>query len=105
MDKPGNLIVFIATCIEVVCKFKYKITKETSNNKSLTKLNVKALKLDFNVDLLLCQKLIKKNEVNPINSQPKNNVKKFADSTKITILKIKAFNQKINPISSASFLK
>jgi hypothetical protein len=63
------------------------------------------LKLDFTVPLLVCQKLIKKKEVKPINSQPKNKVKKFADKTKISILKIKEFNQKAKDNSSASFLK
>ena len=38
---------------------------------SLTKLKLKAFKLDFNVERLACQKLIKKNEVKPISSHPK----------------------------------
>jgi len=53
----------------------------------------------------VCQKLIKKKEVNPINSQPKNKVKKFEESTKINILKTKKFIQKIKKDSFASHLK
>lgn len=39
---------------------------------SLTKLKLNALKLDFKVERRVCQKFIKKKEVNPISSQPKN---------------------------------
>lgn len=51
-----------------------KNTKLINKKISLTKLNEKALKLDFSVPLLLFQKLIKKKEVKPINSQPKKRV-------------------------------
>jgi len=63
------------------------------------------LKLDFKVARLDCQKLIRKKDVKPINSQPKNRVKKFPDKTKISILRIKLLSQNKKPISSASFLK
>jgi len=88
-----------------VCKLEYKTIKLERRNISLTKLKEKALKLDFKVARLDCQKLIKKNEVKPINSHPKNKVKKLLAKIRITILSIKEFNQKRNPISSASFLK
>ena len=81
------------------------MTKLANKNKSLTKLNEKALKLDFKVALRDCQKFIKKNDVKPINSQPKNNVIKFSDKINKIILNTKLFNQNRNPISSASFLK
>jgi ribosomal protein S3AE len=66
---------------------------------------VKAFILDFKVAFLLVQKFIKKKEVKPINSQPKNNVKKLFPKTKIIILKIKLFNQNKNLPSSLSPLK
>ena len=64
--------------------------------KSLILLNVNALKADFKVDVFVVQKLIKQNEVNPINSQPKNNIMVLPDTTKKIILitndKIKSKN-------------
>jgi ribosomal protein S3AE len=72
---------------------------------SLAKLKVKALILDFKVAFLLVQKFIKKNEVKPINSHPKNKVKKLFPNTNIIILKIKLFNQNKNLPSSLSPLK
>lgn len=72
---------------------------------SLIRLKLKALKLDFNVPRLDDQKLIKKNEVKPINSHPKKIVKKLLANTNITILNIKQFNQNKKLDSSLSFLK
>jgi hypothetical protein len=64
--------------------------------KSLTLLNVNALNADFKVAAFAVQKLIKQNEVNPINSQPKNNIIVLPDATKKIILitndKIKSKN-------------
>jgi len=40
---------------------------------------VNALNADFKVAALVVQKLIKQKEVNPINSQPKNNIMVFPD--------------------------
>ena len=57
---------------------------------------MKALKADFKVEIRVDQKLIKKNEVKPINSQPKNNTKKFPLLTKQTILITKQFINNIN---------
>lgn len=76
-----------------------------NKDKSLTKLKDNALKLDLSVARLELQKFIKKKEVNPINSQPKNKVKKLSANIKITILNTKLFIQNKNPKSSASFLK
>lgn len=61
--------------------------------KSLTLLNVNALNADFNVAVLVVQKLIKKKDVNPINSQPKNNIIVLPEVTKKIIL---ITNDKIN---------
>lgn len=49
------------------------------NNKqiSLILLNVKALNEAFSVDIRIDQKFIKKKEVTPISSQPKNKEKKL----------------------------
>ena len=91
--------------MSVVLNIENIIIKNTNKHKSLTKLKVNALKLDFKVLRLACQKFIKKNEVKPINSQPKNKVKKFSEITKIIILITKQFSQNKKPISSASFLK
>ena len=102
---PNKGINILKSDIIVVCVCEYIITKPHNNNKSLTKLNENALKLDFRVDLLDDQKLIKKNDVNPISSHPKNKVKKLLENIKINILYIKLLIQKTNPISSASFLK
>jgi len=68
------------------------IIKQTS----LNLLNEKALKDDFNVDILVFQKLIKKKEVKPINSQPKNKTIVFPEETKINILITKEFIITIN---------
>jgi hypothetical protein len=55
-------------------------------NKSLTLLKEKALKDDFIVAVLVVQKLIRRNDVIPINSHPKNNMIVLPDVTKKTIL-------------------
>ena len=77
------------------------------NNKetSLNLLKTKALKADFSVDTLVDQKLIKKNEVNPINSQPRNKTKKFPLVTRQIILITKQFINKINLSTLGSYLK
>jgi len=61
-------------------------TKNINIKKSLTLLNVNALNADFKVAALVVQKLIKQKEVNPINSQPKNNIMVLPDVTKKIIL-------------------
>jgi hypothetical protein len=72
---------------------------------SLNLLKTNALKADFNVDILVDQKLIRKNEVNPINSQPKNKTKKLPLVTKQIILITKQFINKINLSTLGSYLK
>jgi len=60
--------------------------KNIYNAESLNLLKKKAFKADFSVPDLSDQKFIKKNEVNPINSQPKIQVKKFPAHNNVTIL-------------------
>lgn len=50
----------------------YKIIQKNNKLTSLNLLNVKALKAAFKVETRVVQKFINKNEVKPINSQPKN---------------------------------
>jgi len=76
-----------------------------NKNKSLNLLKENALKADFNVPTLVDQKFIKKNEVNPINSQPKNIVIKLPDETNNIILIINEFKNKINLSTKGSYLK
>lgn len=54
--------------------------------KSLTLLNVNALKADLSVATFVVQKLIKQKDVNPINSQPKNSMIVLPEVTKKIIL-------------------
>ena len=51
--------------------------------KSLTLLNVKALNADFRVATLVVQKLIKKKDVRPMSSQPKNNIMVLPEVSRI----------------------
>jgi hypothetical protein len=72
---------------------------------SLTLLNVNALKLQPNVDILNRQKLINKNDVNPIISHPIIILKKLFPITKKIIEKINQFINKINSSPRSSYLK
>jgi hypothetical protein len=54
--------------------------------KSLTLLKVNALNADFNVVVLVVQKLIRQKEVKPISSQPKKSIIVLPDKTKNIIL-------------------
>ena len=62
--------------------------------KSLILLNINALKAAFNVDIFVDQKLIKKNDVKPISSQPRNKTNKLPPTTNIHILIIKRLMNK-----------
>jgi len=68
-------------------------------------LKTKALKADLTVDILVDQKFIKKNDVKPINSQPKNKTKKFPLITNKIILITKQFINKISLSTLGSYLK
>lgn len=76
-----------------------------SNETSLNLLKTKALKAAFNVDILVDQKFIKKKEVKPINSHPKNKTKKLPLVTKHIILITKQFIKSINLSTLGSYLK
>jgi len=73
--------------------------------KSLILLNINALKADFKVLILVDQKLIKKNDVKPINSHPKNRTNKFPPNTKIHILIINKLINKNKRSTCGSYLK
>ena len=67
-----------------------------NKNKSLNLLNEKALKADLKVPILTDQKLIRKNEVIPIISQPKNKLIRLPEDTKNTMLIINMFKKTID---------
>lgn len=79
------------------------ITK--NKNKSLVLLNEYALNAAFSVPTLVDQKLIKKNEVNPIISQPKNRLIRFPAETKNTMLIINIFKKRTSLSTKGSYLK
>lgn len=85
-------------------KLKIKIIAK-NKNKSLNLLNENALKADLKVPIRVDQKLIKKKEVIPIISQPKNKLTKLPDETKKTILIINKFKNTNNLSTSGSYLK
>ncbi len=78
---------------------------KNKNDMSLNLLNENALKADFKVAFLVVQKLISTNEVSPINSQPKNNIKVLPEITKKTILIINKFKKSISLGTEGSYLK
>lgn len=90
--------------MDILTFFQIKIIN-INKKKSLILLNEYALKLDFNVPLLSLQKLINKNDVKPISSQPKKSVKRLFAKSKKTILKINQFSNKKKLSSLASYLK
>jgi len=73
--------------------------------KSLILLNVNALNADFKVPFLVDQKFIKKNEVKPISSHPKNNIIKLPEDTRNNILITKHKINNKNLSTSGSYLK
>lgn len=80
-----------------------KIAK--NKNKSLNLLNENALKAAFKVPTLVDQKLIRKKDVRPINSQPKNITIKLPEDTNNIILIINEFKNKISLSTNGSYLK
>jgi len=80
-------------------------TRKIKRKKSLTLLNVYALNADFIVAIFVVQKLIKQNDVKPINSQPKNNIIVFPDETKKIILTTNDKIKSKNLSTSGSYLK
>jgi hypothetical protein len=55
--------------------------------------------------ILVVQKLIKKNEVKPINSHPRKTIIVFPDDTKNNMLKIKEQRNNKKRSTSGSYLK
>jgi hypothetical protein len=72
---------------------------------SLILLNVNALNADLNVPALVDQKLINKNDVKPINSQPNNIINILPASTNKVILQTKELSNIINLSILGSYLK
>lgn len=72
---------------------------------SLILLIKNALKAAFTVPILVFQKLIKKNDVNPINSQPKYNTKKLPPETNNIILPTNVLIKSNNLSTFGSYLK
>lgn len=68
-------------------------------------MNVNALKADLSVPTLVVQKLIKQNEVKPINSHPKNNIMVFPEVTKNIILMTNDNINKRKRSTRGSYLK
>lgn len=91
--------------ILVLSKTIYVNIIKNKKDISLNLLNENALKADFKVAFLVVQKLIKTNEVKPINSHPKNNINVFPEITKKTILIMNRFKNKINFGTEGSYLK
>ncbi len=63
------------------------------------------MKAALSVLILVDQKLIKKNDVKPINSHPKNNTNKLPPITKIHILIINKLINKNKRSTCGSYLK
>jgi hypothetical protein len=68
-------------------------------------LKEKALKADLRVEDRSPQKLIKKNEVRPISSQPKKKTTRFPEFTRTIILAMKAFMREMSRLTWGSYLK
>lgn len=86
--KKTSIITEIVQSLTIKNVYIHKKNKTTS----LTLLNTNALNPAFTVLCLVFQKLIKKKDVKPINSQPKNNITKLPARTKIIMLITKRFN-------------
>ena len=91
--------------ISISCKTTIHDIININKQTSLNLLKVKALKADFSVEILVFQKLINKNEVKPINSQPKKIIIKLPDVTKIDILITNKFIKIIKRSILGSYLK
>jgi len=76
-----------------------------NKKKSLILLKEKALKAAFNVPTLETQKLIKRNEVSPIISQPKNSITILPEETNNNILIIKDKRNNKKRSINGSYLK
>jgi hypothetical protein len=99
----SSIILTIWRLLACNPEFKYNIPKNRKT--SLILLKNKALKLAFIVPRRVCQKLIKKKEESPMDSQPKNRLNKLLDKTKKIMLNINQLISRVNISSLASYLK
>ena len=76
-----------------------------SSAASLNLLKVKALNADLRVPTLVAQKLISKNEVRPISSQPKSSTSILPDITRVSMLQTKELSIMIRRSTLGSYLK
>jgi len=83
----------------------YVVIKKIKIKKSLTLLKVNALNADFNVVVFVTQKLIRKKDVKPINSQPKNNIMVLPADNRNTMLTTKDNKNNKNRSVRGSYLK
>lgn len=83
----------------------YNKIKAANIKLSLTLLKTRALRADLRVLSLAPQKLIRKKEVIPISSQPKNNTIKFPDKTNKIILLTNKSSSVTNLSILGSYLK
>lgn len=81
------------------------LIRAKSKKKSLILLKEKALNAAFSVLTLLTQKLIKKKDVKPIISQPRNSIIILPDDTKNSMLIIKEHKKSKNLSTRGSYLK
>jgi hypothetical protein len=105
VGKSNKLVFRFKTLMLLVEIINCIFTRNTNKKTSLILLKKNALKLDLIVPLRVLQKLIKKNDDNPIDSQPRNNVNKLLANTKIIILNINQFIRSANISSCASYFK
>jgi len=85
--------------------FIIKITIKNNKKTSLALLKANAFIAAFNVPRRLVQKFIRKNEVRPINSQPKNSNIQLSDTTKRHIEITNQFKKSKKRSALGSFLK
>ena len=104
VETPKEIRLFILL-ISFKQVIKLSITKKENKKTSLILLKKKALKLDLTVPRLVLQKLIRKKDDNPIDSQPKNSVNKLLLKTSIIMLKINQFINNVKRSSCASYFK
>ena len=83
----------------------YNNTIPINKKKSLILLKENALKAAFSVPIRDTQKLINKNDVKPINSQPKNSIIKLLADTNINILIINDAKNSKKRSTRGSYLK
>lgn len=81
------------------------MTRNKNKKTSLILLKKKALKLDLTVPRRVLQKLIKKNDESPMDSQPKKSVNKLLPKTRIIILNINQLINKAKMSSLASYYR